>query len=77
MPEARRQALGGLKKLVPGKLVRRVVEVNGEPGVVSYLEGKPFSVLTLDGSESSIRAIYLVTNPEKLSRLRELPSDVN
>jgi RNA polymerase sigma-70 factor (ECF subfamily) len=68
-----RGVLGGLKKLVPGNLVRRIVEVNGEPGVVSYLEGKPFSVLTLEGSESSgwmtIGTIYLVTNPEKFSRL--------
>jgi RNA polymerase sigma-70 factor (ECF subfamily) len=73
-----RGILGGLKKIVPKGLVRRIVEVNGEPGVVSYFEGKPFSVLTLEGSESSdwmtIGAIYLVTNPEKLSRLPGLAS---
>jgi RNA polymerase sigma-70 factor (ECF subfamily) len=72
-----RGVLGGLKKIVPTNLVRRVVQVNGEPGVVSYLNGKPFSVLTLEGSEGHIHAIYVVTNPEKLSHLPELPQTHN
>ena len=60
-----RGVLGGLKKL-PKELTRRIVEVNGEPGVAGYLDGKPFSVLTLESREGLVRAIYLVTNPEKL-----------
>jgi RNA polymerase sigma-70 factor (ECF subfamily) len=48
--------------------VPRIVEMNGEPGVLGYLDGKPFSVITLEGGEGGdgaiIRAIYLVTNPE-------------
>jgi RNA polymerase sigma-70 factor, ECF subfamily len=72
-----RGILGGLRKLVPKNLVQRMVQVNGEPGVATYLDGKPFSVITLDGSEDHIRAIYLVTNPEKLSHLPALPADPN
>ena len=72
-----RGVLGGLTKLVPKNLVQRIVQVNGEPGVVSYLKGKPFSVITLEGSEGHIRAIYLVTNPEKLSHLPDLPTNPN
>jgi RNA polymerase sigma-70 factor (ECF subfamily) len=68
---------GGLRKLVPKNLVQRLVQVNGEPGVATYLDGKPFSVITLDGSEDHIRAIYLVTNPEKLSHLPALPAEPN
>jgi RNA polymerase sigma-70 factor (ECF subfamily) len=69
-----RGVLGGLSKLVPEKVVRRIVEVNGQPGVAGYLDGKPFSVITLEGGEdgTSVRAIYMVTNPEKLSRLPSL-----
>jgi RNA polymerase sigma-70 factor (ECF subfamily) len=66
-----RGMLGGLKKLPKG-LTRRIVEVNGEPGVVGYLDGKPFSVLTLESRDGLVRAIYLVTNPEKLARLPDL-----
>jgi RNA polymerase sigma-70 factor, ECF subfamily len=64
-----RGVLGGMKKLVPAGTTRRIVEVNGEPGVVRYLDGKPFSVLTLQGREGLVRAIYLVTNPEKLAHI--------
>jgi RNA polymerase sigma-70 factor (ECF subfamily) len=47
--------------------------INGQPGIVSYLSGKPYSVLTMDTSEGRIRAIYVLTNPEKLAHLPELP----
>ncbi len=68
-----RGAMGGLQKLLPRDLVHRLVDINGEPGILSYLGGKPFSVLTIDAGESHIRAIYVLTNPEKLSHLPELP----
>jgi RNA polymerase sigma-70 factor, ECF subfamily len=67
-----RGVLGGLQKLVPQGLTRRIVEVNGEPGVVAYLEGKPFSVLTLESRDGLVSAIYLVTNPEKLAHVPPL-----
>ncbi|MGI9069817.1 MAG: hypothetical protein ACR2JB_00445 [Bryobacteraceae bacterium] len=62
---------------MPKTLVRRLVRVNGEPGVVNYLHGKPHSVLTLDAVGGRIRAIYVVTNPEKLSHLPELSANPN
>jgi RNA polymerase sigma-70 factor, ECF subfamily len=65
----------GLKKVVPKNLVRRTAQINGEPGVVSYLNGKPHSVLTLDAIKGRIRAIYILTNPDKLSHVPELPGD--
>jgi RNA polymerase sigma-70 factor (ECF subfamily) len=68
-----RAILGGLKKQLPPNLVRRMAQINGSLGVVAYLNGKPFSVLTFDDSEGHIRGIYIVTNPEKLSHLPDLP----
>jgi RNA polymerase sigma-70 factor (ECF subfamily) len=44
----------GFTRFVPKNLTYRLVQVNGNPGVVSYLDGKPFSVMTLDGSEEKI-----------------------
>jgi RNA polymerase sigma-70 factor (ECF subfamily) len=67
-----RAILGGLKKLVPKNLVGRIAEINGEPGVVSYIEARPYSVFTMDIAEGRVRNIYIVTNPEKLARLPEL-----
>ena len=47
--------------------------INGEAGIVSYADGRAFSVLTLDRFEGRIQGVYIVTNPEKLSRLPGLP----
>ena len=68
-----RGILGSLEKLVPRNLLTRIAVINGQPGIVSYLNGKPYSVLTLDTSEGRIRAIYVLTNPEKLAHLPDLP----
>jgi RNA polymerase sigma-70 factor (ECF subfamily) len=68
-----RGILGSLKKFVPENLVRRLTQINGEPGLVNYLNGKPHSVLTLDVVGDHIQTIYILTNPEKLSHLPELP----
>ncbi len=70
-----RGALGTLQKLVPKNLVVRLAQVNGEPGIVSYLDGKPFSVLTLVAGEGHIQTIYSVTNPEKIAHVPDLPGD--
>jgi RNA polymerase sigma-70 factor (ECF subfamily) len=72
-----RGMLGAMQKLLPEDLVRCVSQINGAPGVVAYLDGKPFSVLTFDASEDLIRAIYIVTNPEKLSHLPEMPANTD
>ena len=72
-----RGALGAVKKLHPQNLAYRVAQINGEPGIISYLNGEPYSVLTLDARESGIQAIYVVTNPEKLARLPKFRADAS
>lgn len=72
-----RGILGGLQKIVPKNLIRRVVELNGEPGVISYLDGKPHSVLTLGAGEGRIHAVYILTNREKLAHFPGLPTPPN
>jgi RNA polymerase sigma-70 factor, ECF subfamily len=72
-----RGIFGSLKKLVPANLVRRLALINGEPGLVNYLNGKPHSVITIDISAGRIQTIYIVTNPEKLSHVPDLRDDLN
>jgi RNA polymerase sigma-70 factor (ECF subfamily) len=67
-----RGVLGALRRLVPKEVVRCPMEINGAPGLVSYLDGKPFSAVSLDTTDGQIRAIYIVTNPEKLEHLPKL-----
>ena len=63
----------GLGKLVPRDRVQRVVQINGQSAIVSYLDGQPHSVLTLDVSDGRIQAIYIVTNPAKLTHVPAAP----
>jgi RNA polymerase sigma-70 factor (ECF subfamily) len=63
----------GLGKLVPRDRVQRVVQINGQSAIVSYLDGQPHSVLTLDVSQGRIQAIYIVTNPAKLTHVPAAP----
>jgi RNA polymerase sigma-70 factor, ECF subfamily len=69
-----RGIVGSLGKLVPANRLTRIAQVNGEPGIISYLGGRPYSVVTLDIREGCIQAIYVVTNPEKLAHLPKLPA---
>jgi RNA polymerase sigma-70 factor (ECF subfamily) len=62
-----RMLLGASKKFTPG--MRRWAEINGQPGFVRYLNGRPFSVVTVDIADGRIHNIYVITNPEKLQRL--------
>jgi RNA polymerase sigma-70 factor (ECF subfamily) len=64
-----RGVLRSLDKLLPTNLVQRIAQINGHSAVISYLDGQPHSVLTLDVSHGRIRAIYIVTNPDKLAHL--------
>jgi RNA polymerase sigma-70 factor (ECF subfamily) len=67
-----RGILGSLDRLIPKNLVWTLTGINGQPGLINYLDGVPHSVLTIDIKGDRIQAIYVITNPEKLSRLPEL-----
>ena len=70
--KAARGALGTLQKLTPKNLVTRLAQINGNPGLVSYLDGNPYSVLTFEADDGHITAIYVVTNPDKLAHVPRL-----
>lgn len=72
-----RGVMGSLEHLVPRTLVRRMARINGEPGLINYLDGKPHSVLTIDAVDGLIQTIYVVTNPDKLAHLSGLGTGPN
>jgi RNA polymerase sigma-70 factor, ECF subfamily len=69
-----RALLGSMDKIVPRDLTIRLAEINGQPGVVSYRQGRPYAVVTLDIDERRIRSVYIISNPEKLAHLATLPA---
>ena len=68
-----RASVFGLSRLKTLEPLQRIVQINGEPGIVSYVDGHPQSVFTIEVDDARIRAIYIVTNPEKLSHLPPPP----
>jgi RNA polymerase sigma-70 factor, ECF subfamily len=65
-----RGIIGGLKRLVPPDMERRLAMVNGKTGLINYRNGKPHSVLTFDIGKDQIRSIYIITNPDKLAHIQ-------
>ncbi len=61
-----RLIVGALRKLAPPDRVARLLEVNGQPGVINYVDGCPQSVVILDTIDDQVQTIYVITNPEKL-----------
>jgi RNA polymerase sigma-70 factor (ECF subfamily) len=61
----------GVVRKAPSDLVLRLARVNGTPGLVAYVAGRPYGVLAFDVAGGRIGAVRSVVNPEKL---RHLPS---
>jgi RNA polymerase sigma-70 factor (ECF subfamily) len=60
------------RKLMPAGVLRRFTEINQQPGVVAYFDGRVYGVLTIDASESEIRTIYIISNPDKLKGIPDV-----
>ena len=49
-----------------GSFEYRFAQINGRPGVVTYVDGQPQNVGTLEIVDGKISSIYIVVNLEKL-----------
>lgn len=56
-------------RLTP-ELVPQVVEINGQPGIVNIVDGKPHSIFSFDFAGESIQSIFAVVNPVKLKAVK-------
>jgi RNA polymerase sigma-70 factor, ECF subfamily len=68
---------GAVQKSVPSNVVTRFEQINGQPSLVYYpADRKAGCVLNFDIADQLIHNIYVVTNPEKLSRLPKLATRI-
>jgi RNA polymerase sigma-70 factor (ECF subfamily) len=58
--------LTNLARLAPAGTSFRIEPINGQPGIVTLVEGVVQNVVTFDFTDSAIKAIYIVVNPDKL-----------
>jgi RNA polymerase sigma-70 factor (ECF subfamily) len=61
-----------LLRMAPENTVARPVEINGGPGFIVYVDGKPFNTLSFDILEDRIVGIRAVVNPDKLRTIGPL-----
>lgn len=64
-----------LRRMAPDNMVTRLVELNGKPGFIIYVDGRPFNTLSFDFDGERIVAIRAVVNPDKLAALPPLESE--
>ena len=68
----RKQAIrlfNGLMRLAPPATTYEIAEVNGQPALVIRVNGKGFSVMTIETNGEQVTFIRVVANPDKLARL--------
>ena len=58
--------LTNIVRLAPAGTSFRIEPINGEPGIVTLVDGAVRNVVTFDFSDSAISAVYIVVNPDKL-----------
>jgi RNA polymerase sigma-70 factor (ECF subfamily) len=58
-----------------GVLEHFLVEVNGGTALVTFADGQPFGVNTIDMENGKIKALYRVMNPDKLKRFFDIDPD--
>jgi RNA polymerase sigma-70 factor (ECF subfamily) len=61
-----------LARRLKGRLAHSIQRINGELGLVSYIDGAPFSTISFETDGQRILAVYSILNPEKLKGLRPL-----
>jgi RNA polymerase sigma-70 factor (ECF subfamily) len=61
-----------LMRMAPENTIIRPMEINGEPGFITYVDGKPHNTLSFEVVEDRIVAIRTVVNPDKLRTIGPL-----
>ena len=56
----------GVARKLQGKVTRSFRPINGEPGLVTFVDGRPVSALSFVTDDARIHALYNVLNPDKL-----------
>jgi len=60
-----------------GKIESFIVPINGEPGLLRVIDGKPFVINTFEIEDGRITALYSMMNPEKLRAFENFEGDLS
>jgi RNA polymerase sigma-70 factor (ECF subfamily) len=65
-PERITRLFLAVARKLKGRVTRSLLPINGEPGLVTYIDGRPVSALSFVTDGARIHALYNVLNPDKL-----------
>jgi RNA polymerase sigma-70 factor (ECF subfamily) len=63
--------VGVIRRVVPAERTMRQAQINGQPGFIVYVSGRPLAALVLEIGADRIHGIYAIGNPDKLQALVE------
>jgi RNA polymerase sigma-70 factor (ECF subfamily) len=72
---AARFIIGRAERFASDARTMRSVEINGQPGFVVYVSGRPLTALIFHIRDGRIHTIYAVANPDKLRNVAEMAVD--
>jgi RNA polymerase sigma-70 factor, ECF subfamily len=61
--------MGVLRKLGPVAIEPRIAEINGQPGLLVYIDGHLDSLVLFEVEDGKIQGVSMVSNPDKLARI--------
>jgi RNA polymerase sigma-70 factor (ECF subfamily) len=73
-PEKVARLVMGLARKMPENTQFRIAWVNGGPGVITYIGGAVYDVISFEMAEGKVAAVRIVVNPDKLRRVPALAS---
>jgi RNA polymerase sigma-70 factor (ECF subfamily) len=59
------------QRFAPAERTWRPAQINGQPGLIVYVSGRPLTAMIFHVRDGRIGTIYAVGNPEKLRGLAE------
>ncbi|MEV4294094.1 RNA polymerase sigma-70 factor [Microbispora rosea] len=67
--EGRRRFLASMGASPDREMDMEIAQVNGGPAIVARLDGRPVTVISLVIADGLVDTIYLIANPDKMSRI--------
>jgi RNA polymerase sigma-70 factor (ECF subfamily) len=70
-PERITRLFLAVARKLKGRVTRSFLPINGEPGLVTFIDGRPVSAISFVTDGARIHALYNVLNPDKLKDINQ------
>ena len=68
-----RFVVGVIQRFMPAESIMRRTRINGEPGFIVYMSGRPLAAMILHIRDDRVHTVYAIANPDKLQTVPDDP----